>query len=69
MEKYKIILKSEKYPETGDERELELSPEQVRWVEEGLKLGMDVPLYATTFAKSKYGDCKIGSIIKITKIN
>lgn len=69
MDKYTIVLKSDKYPETGDEREIELSPEQVKWVEEGLKLGIDVPLYATTFAKKKYGDCVIGNIIKLTKIN
>lgn len=69
MNKYLLILKSKKYPVTGEEREMELSPEQVSWVEEGLKLGIEVPLYATTYAKRKYGDCEIGRIIDITKID
>lgn len=67
MDKYTIGLKSNKYPMTGEEREMELSPEQVRWIEEGLRLGVDVPLYTTTCQKIKYGDALIGIITKLTK--
>ena len=65
---FKITLESEKYPMTGDEREIELSPEQEVWIVKELAEGRTVPLYATTKAKAKYGDCKIGNIIKVDKL-
>lgn len=65
---FKLTLKSEKYPETGEDMEMELSEEQVMWIERHVLDGVSVPLYATTMAKRKYGDCKIGDIINISKI-
>ena len=59
---YKITL------DNGEVRVCEMSPEQVRWVEESIKLGLPIPLFSTTFAKKKYGDCEMGKIITITKI-
>lgn len=44
---------------------LELSQEQLKWIEDGLRLQVKVPLYSTTCAKSKYGDCIIGNILTI----
>ena len=58
---YKITL------DNGEVRDCEMSPEQVKWVEEGIKLGLPVPLFSTTYAKNKYGDCEMGRIINITK--
>ena len=52
----------------GKKVEMKLSDEQVRWIEKYTLDGVVVPLYATTMAKRKYGDCKIGDIINIEKI-
>lgn len=46
-------------------QEHELSDEQVKYIKEQLALGRKVPLYSTTKAKAKYGDCKIGNIRKL----
>ena len=62
---YKIDLKSEKYPITHEQIELDLSPEQVKYIKSQQFLGKTTPLYSTTKAKSKYGDCKVGDIINI----
>lgn len=67
-EKFEVTLKSETYPVTGDERIVELSPEQEVWIREELKAGRTVPLYLTTMAKKKYGDCLIGEIIGIHRV-
>ena len=49
-------------------REMELSPEQVGWITKNMLLNKPTPLYATTMAKKKYGDCKLGDIISIKEI-
>lgn len=46
-------------------QEHDLSDEQVRFINEQLALGRKVPLYSTTKAKAKYGDCIIGNIRSI----
>lgn len=56
---YKITL------DNGEVRECEMTPEQVKWIENSIKLGLSVPLFSTTYAKKKYGDCEMGKIIKI----
>ena len=48
-------------------REQELTDEQVRFINEQLEMGRKVPLYSTTKAKAKYGDCIIGNIRSIKK--
>lgn len=63
MKKYKLVLDSIKYPQTGEEIEMTLTDGQVQWVKKGIELGIKVPLYSTTMSKAKYGDCIIGNII------
>lgn len=48
---------------------VELSDEQLNFIYKQQELNKDVPLYLTTYAKSKYGDSKVGNIksIKIIK--
>lgn len=43
----------------------DLEDTQVKFIKEQLALGNKVPLYSTTKAKAKYGDCKIGNIRNI----
>ena len=52
----------------GKEITIPLSDEQVMWIERHTLDGVMVPLYSTTMAKRKYGDCKMGDIINITSI-
>jgi hypothetical protein len=59
---YKITL------DNGEVRECELSPEQVKWIEDGINMLFPIPLFSTTFAGKKYGNCEMGKIISITKI-
>lgn len=46
-------------------QEHDLNDEQVEYVKGQLALGRKVPLYSTTKAKAKYGDCIIGNIRNI----
>jgi hypothetical protein len=62
----------EKYILTFEDRnqsivEMELSKENALEVAKVNATGKSVPLYATTFAKSKYGNCEIGRIKSITR--
>lgn len=62
MEKYLIGL------EGGKMVELELSTEQLEKIGDNMQESRSTPLYSTTYAKAKYGDCLIGNIISIKKI-
>lgn len=48
---------------------LVISKEKAKEISDSIKDSGSVPLFATTFAKSKYGNCIIGRIISITKTN
>lgn len=50
----------------ADGKEIEISAEQYAYCEGELENNVSVPLYSTTLAKKKYGDCKIGDIVNIT---
>lgn len=62
---FKITLESERYPLTHEEIEMDLEAEQVGYITSKMILGKTTPLYSTTKAKKKYGDCLIGNIISI----
>lgn len=57
--KYELKLKD------GRTEIMELSDIQVERIYQQLHQGNSVPLFATTFQKKKYGDCKVGDIINI----
>lgn len=46
---------------------IDLNLEQIRWIKEGLELGITVPLYITTKEKKRFGDSIIGDILSIKK--
>lgn len=66
METYIVEIQTKDGKETC-KKTIELNPEQVKWIKEGLELGINVPLYATTYAKKKYGDTIIGEVLSIVK--
>lgn len=59
---FKLSLKD------GSKVDMELSAEQVGFITSNMILGKTTPLFATTKAKMKYGDCVIGEIISIKEI-
>ena len=62
MKKYKVTFKE------GGEGKFDLTNEQIADIREALKAMTDVPLFATSFAKAKYGNCLIGHITSIIEV-